>query len=413
MTTLNYACFKSFFIFVCIIYLPGLLFFLGFEKGYMKYYNFDGGLYSAFIILFPLFNLIVFLCFYYLGKIPIIRFSRLNSNLSLFLIFVVSFCYFLLSVNFSLNFTSSFRHINRLSNAGPLVSLLFLMKPMMFFIVALMLIHILNGSQLGGKSRFALFLILIASVLSLNSSLHFLAIPILLCMLFKPKVFLLTSKDINWRNMLVAMFFVPVVASLVIFIGIGNKVGYAYLISAEGIVFLKGYGDILFPRMSTSLFSSVIMLQHSFDGISYSNDIFDAITSTLYNRFSLILPLDNFDSSLINTVNRLNYMVVFANHAERAGASPGIISSVFYTPLFPLTLVIIPVYVFILYRSLAYHMNQDIKLNLLSCIVLPFLLLNLFESPINIFYLLDPIFILFFTVVFLGKFIDINTVFTK
>ncbi|RXE84502.1 hypothetical protein DRB05_21530 [Pseudoalteromonas sp. A757] len=283
----------------------------------------------------------------------------------------------------------------------------------MFFIVALMLIHIINGNQLGRKSKFTLLLIFAASVLSVNSSLHVLAIPILLCMLLKPNFYLLSFRNINWRYILIAIILIPVVVVSVLFIGIGNKVGYDYLMTDEGLAFVKSYGDILFPRMSTGLFSAVIILQKSLNGVFYSSEIIDAITSTLYNRFSLILPLDNFDSSLINTVNRLNYMVVFTNHAERAGASPGIISSVFYTPLFPFSLIIIPVYIFLLYRSLAYHMNPNVKLNVLCCVVFPYLLLNLFESPLNILYVLDPIFMLFFSVCVLGKFIDVGKVFSK
>lgn len=104
-------------------------------------------------------------------------------------------------------------------------------------------------------------------------------------------------------------------------------------------------------------------------------------------------------------------MTVFTNHAERAGASPGIIASVFYTPLFPLSLIVIPAYVFVLYSSLSYHMNDNVKLNLLSCIALPYLLLNLFESPLNIFYVLDPIAILFISVVFFGRLINTQKAF--
>ncbi|WP_348709016.1 hypothetical protein [uncultured Pseudoalteromonas sp.] len=379
----------------------------------MKYYNFDGGLYPSFIVVFPLFSLVVWTCFYYLGRLPTLNFPRLNATFTIYLFLLLSFLYFLLSVNFSINFTSSFRHVNRLSNAGPLVSLLFLIKPMMFFIVSLMLIHILNGNTLGKKTRFSLFLIFLASVLSINSSLHVLAVPILLLMLFKPNLFLLTSKDINWRYTFLAVFFAPIVIVGVLVIGVGNKVGYEFLMTEEGLSFVKGYGDILFPRMSTGLFSAIIMLQDAFDGVFYSNDIVDAIMSTLHNRFSLILPLDHFDPSLINTVNRLNYMIVFANHAERAGASPGILASVFYTPLFPFTFFLIPAYVFLLYRSLAYHMNSNVSLNILSCLVFPYLMLNLFESPLNIFYILDPIFILFFSVCVLGRFVYVGKVFSK
>lgn len=411
MSSLNLNCFKSFIIFLSLIYFPGLFFFPLFEDGFKSYYNFEIGLYSAFFVIFILFNLFTFICFYYFGKFPKIKFPAISSKLVINFILLLSVLTFFLSLNFSINFSSKFRHVNRLSDAGISVALLFFLKPILYFIVCLMLIHILNGAKLGFKSIVSLYLILISSILSINSSLQVIIIILLLLMLFYPSVFLSRKTFMSLRSFSLIFILLPILTLSVLFIGIGNKVGYDFLITSDGFYFVKNYGDILFPRMSSSLFSAVIMLENLLDGHFYTNETLNAVFSTLYNRLSLIFPLDSFNSSLIDTVNRLNYTTVFANHADRAGASPGIIASVFYTPLFPFLFFAIPMYVYLIYSSLSYHMNSKVKLNIISSLSLPYLILNLFESPLNILYLLDPIAFLFFCVVFIGRFINVQRTF--
>jgi hypothetical protein len=411
MSSLSLNCFKSFIIFLSLIYFPGLFFFPFFEEGYQSYYNFESGLYSSFFVNFILFNLLTFIIFYYFSRFPKIKFPTISSKLVINFVLILSVFTFFLSIYFSINFSSKFRHVNRLSDAGVSVALLFFLKPILYFIVCLMLIHILNGAKLGVKSRVSLYLILILSVLSINSSLQVIIIILILLMLFYPSVFLSRKIFLSFRYFLLIFLLLPILTLSVLFIGIGNKVGYDFLLTTDGFYFIKNYGNILFPRMSTSLFSSVIMLQNSLDGHFYTNETLNAIFSTLYNRLSLIFPLDNFNTSLIDTVNRLNYTAVFSNHADRAGASPGIIASVFYTPLFPFLFFAIPMYVYLIYSSLSYHMNSNVNLNIISSLSLPYLILNLFESPLNIFYLLDPIAFLFFCVVFIGRFINVQRTF--
>ena len=106
-------------------------------------------------------------------------------------------------------------------------------------------------------------------------------------------------------------------------------------------------------------------------------------------------------------------MEVFNHHADRAGASPGIISSVFFVPLFPYTFFIIPVYVALVFKSIRYHMKTSIRFNFLAMLILTYLILSLFEAPLNILYIVDPMFFLFITVVFLSRFINVEEVFSK
>jgi len=408
-----FYCFKTFLVFIAVMYIPGLFYFPFFSEGYFSYYNFSGGLYQNFFILITCFLMITLICFWFLGNIPYFRIPTLNSRIIFFILVLMFFLYFFLAVYFNLNFSSSFRHNNRLSNAGPLIGLLFFIKPIIYFIVLLMLIHVLNGNKLGRYSRYLLLLTVLSTVLFLNSSLQFIIIPVIIIVLYFPRFLILGFRELNIRYILAIAIFIPLFCVLVVLVGVGNKVGFSFLFTKEGFDYLKVVGGVLFPRMSTSLFSSVIIMDKHLDGITYSLDVLNGIQGTLANRFSLLFPTDNFNSDLIHTVNRLNYIEVFKSHADRAGASPGIVSSIFYTPFFPFTFILIPLYVAHVFKAIRYHMKDSLKMNVLSMLILSYLIISLFESPLNILYVLDPIFILFVTVTFFGRLINIDKVFSK
>lgn len=408
-----FYCLKAFFAFLGLMYIPGLIYYPFFQDGFHNYFNYSGGLYGNFFVVFTFFSIATFLSFWFFSKIPYMKINYLNSKFIFYFISIMIVVFFILSIFFFYNYTSSFRHKNRLADAGGAVTLLFLLKPLIYFIVSLMLLHVLNGNGLGKKSRLLLILILVSTVLFLNSSLQFIIIPVILIILFAPKMLVINFYSINLKYLLLILISGPILCFVVVFIGVGNKLGYDFLLTKEGWVYLKGFGNVLFPRMSTSLFSTVIMFDNFYNGVTFSSEVYNGIASTLSNRLSLIFPSENFNSDLISTVNRLNYMEVFNHHADRAGASPGIISSVFFVPLFPYTFFIIPVYVALIFKSIRYHMKTSIRFNFLSMLILTYLILSLFEAPLNILYVVDPMFFLFFTVVFLGRFINVEEVFSK
>ena len=271
----------------------------------------------------------------------------------------------------------------------------------------------MNGNSIGRKTKLLVLLIFISSILSLNSSLQFIVIPLILLMLYSPSLLTTPLKQLRRSTIFIALLIFPILGGVIIFIGIGNKIGYEYLLTDEGVSYVLSYGDRLFPRMSSSLFSSVIIFNNILDGVNYSDRVIGAINATAINRLSLLTPFGGFDSTILDTVDRLNYLEVFHRHAPRAGASPGLISSIFYTPFFPFTIFLIPLYVAIVFRSVRYHMAMNIKFNLFSYVFLFYLLINLFEAPLNLLYVLDPQFILFFTVVVLGRFINIKKIFSR
>ena len=412
MSRQYFECFKVFLILIVVFYIPGLLYYPFFIDAYYEYYNYTGGLYLNAFFLIISFVVMTYLSFLFLDKFPFIKTRSINSNFIFFILILLVVTFLILSVNFSLYYSSSFRHNNRLANSY-LVAFMFFLKPIIFYILSLVLIYVLNGNSIGRKTKLLVLLIFISSILSLNSSLQFIVIPLILLMLYSPSLLTTPLKQLRRSTIFIALLIFPILGGVIIFIGIGNKIGYEYLLTDEGVSYVLSYGDRLFPRMSSSLFSSVIIFNNILDGVNYSDRVIGAINATAINRLSLLTPFGGFDSTILDTVDRLNYLEVFHRHAPRAGASPGLISSIFYTPFFPFTIFLIPLYVAIVFRSVRYHMAMNIKFNLFSYVFLFYLLINLFEAPLNLLYVLDPQFILFFTVVVLGRFINIKKIFSR
>ena len=105
-------------------------------------------------------------------------------------------------------------------------------------------------------------------------------------------------------------------------------------------------------------------------------------------------------SDYIETVNRYNYLTVFKSHAERAGASPGPFSSIFFMgyPLYGL-IFLTAFYAWIITlisRFIVYSKEISIGYYLL----VPLFIMPFFESPLDAFYIIDPAMfaVLFFSI---------------
>ena len=299
---------KSFFILISFFYLPGLIFYPFWNEAYNHYFVFEG---APYIIFFG-FCFLFFVFYACLAKVrmPSIKHFFLNERFIFYIFTSVVFLYFIASVDFFLNQTSSFRHASRLQEAGPLVKVLFFIKPIINIFVCYLLIYVVSGGKLGKKTKIAILLIIISSIMSLNASLHVILPLILVFLLIYPSLYQSNLVAVLLRPSGVLVVVLGIFAvSLVIFIGIGNKVGYALLLSDEGWQYLLNYGSVLFPRISTSLFSLVTVVDSCFFSGFCSIEVQNTFFNTFSNRLSLVLGLD-FDTTIIDTVNRYNYLFV-------------------------------------------------------------------------------------------------------
>lgn len=407
--------YKCVYFVMALIYLPGLLFFPFFEDAYKFYFNYTTQ---------PLFPLIIvgsiFLIFYRLFTYVSLQIPSRNIYVlggvgtSLILLFLSSI-YLFSAIDFFLNYESSFRHKSRLSDAGPFVAILFALKPIVDFLILLMLIYKVNGTKFGVITRISLLFITIASLISINSSLQIVLIPIILILWFKPDMFLQRSK-ISFTKMLLVLFLAPIMLTGVLFVGIGNKIGYEILLSDRVFGYIYSILGELTTRVSTSLITLTMLWDYA-EGdflkyIELSYGAGESLFSTFQNRFSLLIGSE-FDSSLIATVDRTNFLLLFREYHPRAGASPGILGSMYYFPLFPMGFVFIPLFYVYLFRRISSHMKSSTEVNVFFLFSISYLSLGLFESPLNFLMIVDPIFFLMIFVIFTTKIVNLEKTFVR
>ena len=61
-------------------------------------------------------------------------------------------------------------------------------------------------------------------------------------------------------------------------------------------------------------------------------------------KIMILLPFGDTISSEIISVNRINYEFIFKNHTVAGGASPGLLASIFYIPVFQYSMLFIVFY---------------------------------------------------------------------
>lgn len=400
----------SFVLFLAIMYLPGFIFSLLFTEYFSSYYAYNDFSYlNQFFFILILFSSLFFgyLLFNYT---PVIHRPKISSDFIRFFVVLLVLLFFILSIYFKVNYSTGFRHSNRLSAASPLVTLLWAVRSLVGVLVLSLIIVACNGIKFSALTKILLIFITLASILSVTSSLQVLLPLICLLLLIYPAVYRLTITKIGVLKFIFLLLAALICFTFVLILGIGSKLGYENIFSENGFDLLINYISILIPRMSTSYVSFATLLDYEVSNL-VSYDVFKSVHNTFMNRLYSILGESIFDTDMIDTVNRFNYLTVFENHADRAGASPGILASVFYMPFFPLGLFVSVLYLNYITSCVSRMATVDFRLGLAGMLAIPYLLLNLLEAPLNILYILDPIFILF---LFLGIFtslVNVNQLF--
>lgn len=380
--------------FLFVLYVPG--FFLSmFFRGYFEdYYRLSEYLYFEFLVTFFLF---IFLLYFFLKTYKFI-FSRLRrfflkAYYSNFILDFLLLFFLALSVYFHVNYSFDFRHVSRLSEASFLVTLLWLVKPLLHIILVAAIVHVCNGGGISSLGKFRLWLVFLGMLFSIVSSLQLLVVFISLFLLLNPGIYKLSFFKLGFLRLFFIAIFVPVLAFSVIALGVGSKIGFDK-------VFTFSFFDVLFekmtsiiPRVSTSFMSAMTNLQGVVNG-NFQYDFLNTIQTVFSGRLSSLLGIDAEPIELM-TVNRFNQVYVFQGNPDRAGASPGILSSAFYLGGFPLGLILMAAYfssiIFLVNRLL--HSRSNI--GFLAGWSIPFLLLYFLEAPLNLFYVIDPFFFTF------------------
>lgn len=372
--------------YITIIYVPGIIAFYFFQKDFIATYIVANNPTIPFFISFFLF-ILFFIAFIFIFENLKIKTRNLNFRIAQVSIVVLLIIFLFLSIYFYINYSdSSFRHNSRLSESSPFIAIMFVMLPIFKYLTAKVILHSASGLSLNGFTKAFLIIFLASSLLSLNSSLGFIVVPILLIILLNKEILI---NKLNLKKVLSIFIIAPFIAAIVVFIGIGNKVGYSFIFDESFFSFMKDYMGTLIVRPTTSLFTLVYIFEYYIFDINFSVEGISAALTTFENRISLIMGF-GFNSELIATIDRINYLELYQAYNERAGATPNILASMFFMPF---GVLFVPLLAYVIIRQLFSDYSSAKKYNLLVLVFLTQMILPLFEGPLNIFMIIDQNFI--------------------
>ena len=329
--------------------------------------------------------------------------SRLNTLLALALIG--------LAISFSINEGISFRHRgDLLSEAGLSVGLLIFAKP---YVVAWGIYHTLLAMRgvhpRPVEARIQALLFVSALIVSLTGSLD--ALPILWMLLFvvwspqRIRAFMIDfgqKRATLKRTFLLALAtpFLALLAVGVIAIGLINKVGVE---GTRQLIDRIGIGTIaeqIMVRVSSSYASMISFAEYRLPDLGYYEKIARIPVENIPYRLSLLMR-DPLPRPEITQVTRLNYLSYETDtHLERAGASPGLVSSAFFAAPFPLGFLLLAIYTVVIMRVANLPFDAQVgKPRLAAALFATSSVYPLFETPVDYLILIDPAILQFLLVI--------------
>lgn len=322
--------------------------------------------------------------------------KRIYLGKGWFLLFSLFFLF--VSISFFIRYDISFRHTSRISDGGALIYSLYLMRSLAIYAVLRVIIATTNGVIIRRYDKLSVLLIALGLLLTTTSSLQVLEF---LMALFALKA---NAGNLNKRFSLIGAMKISVpallVVAMVIYFGIANKLGFK-----EAFVFITHSGSELIKnsllRVSTSFVSGSFSSLGSFQNY-LDLSIIEKIYSTFLYRVQLLLPFVDIDvgGGYLNTVNRMNYLNISTDTSlEKAGASPGLIGSFLYLPLYPISLLAVCLYSKILISRIDCLFKKEATPSVLVLVCILIFLRPLLESPLSIFVVIDPVFFAFLILV--------------
>jgi hypothetical protein len=320
--------------------------------------------------------------------------SRLNTLLALVLIG--------LAINFSISEGISFRHHgDLLSEAGLSVGLVIFSKP---YVVAWGIYHMLlvirGIHPRPVEARIQALLFVSALIVSLTGSLD--ALPILWMLLFvvwspqRIRAFMIDfgQKRATLKRTLLLVIAAPFLAALavgIVAIGIINKLGVD---GARELIDRIGIGTVaeqIMVRVSSSYASMISFAEFRLSDLGYYEKIARIPVENVPYRLSLLMR-DPLPRPEITQVTRLNYLSYETDtHLERAGASPGLVSSAFFAAPFPLGFLLMAIYTVVIIRVVNLPFDAQIgKPRLAAAVFATSSIYPLFETPVDYLILIDP-----------------------
>lgn len=154
---------------------------------------------------------------------------------------------------------------------------------------------------------------------------------------------------------------------IVLFFGLSNKIGYesAYELIFDGTLF--EFIVIPLSRLSVHFYTLSYHLNYSILNLNYQLEMLPSVIENLIFRFSELFGFD-FQKPELPSSARLNSLTIYYNPSSRNGATPGLMGSIFFIPIFPLSMFISIFYVSFILRKMEEIFNEKRKASIISIV---------------------------------------------
>lgn len=315
--------------------------------------------------------------------------------------YLLVFIFLVLSINFYISYSINFRHTTTSGMSGEGIKIILLFALKSYFKVYLLYCLIISSFELRRNELIIIFIIGVSNTLSINSSLEVLTIAVSVFLIIKKGKFYFTKpQSFNVLKFVKRRGVIILLGVGVVFMGNANKIGfdrtYEVFTNKDQIKQLVFHTS---KRVSTYYVSLLKVPEVSIDENEFSINVLQGIVDNLFLRFNYLLGNKSGEKPLIWSVNRMNYLQIFKHtyNNPRTGAAPGFAASAFYLPWFPFNLFVISFYLVLILRKLS---SVLIKLkkspNIFFNLMVMFLCLNLFDTPVDLLNIISPGFIFLF-----------------
>jgi len=330
--------------------------------------------------------------------------SKLNSRVSIripgvSLLFskpVVAIAFILLlalSLEFNRRFNASFRHSNSFAAAGGIAILTFTLRA---YCLTIILISA-SKKEIVHLTPLHYLSFLFSTFLSMSGSydaLFLLAAAYIFMLRHRRKLVRVAVKIFDKFDIIFILFTVSAVGVF----GIFNKIGYDLTVA----YFSGGGFSELLSLIGNRLFYHFYSVSHHVNNILDSFQLgFEAFKVTIFEtgrRLSVLIGIP-LESAEIKTAKRLNFLSISPNFRETAGASPGLLGSIFF---FPGSILFLPIHIIIIQNisdCFSNIMGNNRKYNLLVYLLAMVIFQAICDSLIDTFNPFGPSFLYLFVLV--------------
>lgn len=395
------------FLYVFLTYIPQIIFHVAFHEYYLEHYNGANNNPFSILPIIILFYISIIIVNTILPKIKMnLKFSYNMQKILSIISFILIVLFLISSIYFYENYSISFRATNRLRDTSLIIKLLFFLREFAWFYVFYHFTRILRGNSLSFMVKFKLLLIFIGWLLSLTASLSIpLFFVILLMLIFNKRLFImLTDKKMSKLKYTFIILFAVLFVLFAIFFGYANKFGIeeAYKMFTDSDLIYYLFSRTL-ARLSTSYESAIELFTLHMQDLNMQLNAINGFIDTFLSRLSSITHLFEYHITKIETINRMNFFILFTPlhwHLEFAGASPGLLATIFYIPIFPFNFLFIALYIVIIIRVTNKYVPMKFQdLNIFGKFILLYLTFRFYEAPLDFLYIIEPKF--FFILLFI------------